>query len=690
MSGQSAFNQFPIPLPAGTDYTKQSIPVPGTERPGQSAVYRHAQFPLVTLGTPGVYTNLNELYAEGFRLGKGRPFLGHRPILSKKPLQYANYHVWQSWTEVDARRRAVGSAMHKMFQSGELGGRELDTVGIWSKNCPNWLLVDLALQGYGKVSVPLYDTLGADSVEYVINHAELTVVYASPEHIPFLLTIAPKLPTLKLIISIEPLEDDEKRVMVAWGKTSNIKVKDIAEVEEFGRANLIDIIPATSSTLATICYTSGTSGVPKGVLLSHGNMAVAAYAFMHHIDVQGDRTAMAFLPLAHIYERIMELCTVALGKQIGYTTGDPTRFLEDIQILRPHFVPLVPRVLNRVYQSVIAAGDAPGVKGALFRQAVAAKLHNLRTTGRLTHALWDRLVFRKVHAVLGGRIAIIACGSAPFSANIAEFLKVALLADVCEGYGMTENAGCCTSTWPNDPSACGVVGAPQPSSEIKLVDVPELGYRATDQPFPRGELCMRGGQRFIGYYKDPEKTKETIDEEGWLHTGDIATLDDHGRFKIIDRVKNIMKLAQGEYVALEHVENVYTIAPLVSQLFIYGDSFKSYLVGVVVPEPAQAAALIARVTGQRVAPEDTETLERLLQDKRVVDAALAELNKEVNVQKLKGFEKVRRIHVTLDAFTIENSCLTPTLKVRRKETYEKFRPYIDALYALPDPTASKL
>lgn len=145
-----------------------------------------------------------------------------------------------------------------------------------------------------------------------------------------------------------------------------------------------------------------------------------------------------------------------------------------------------------------------------------------------------------------------------------------------------------------------------------------------------------------------------------------------------------MKLAQGEYVALEHVENVYTTAPLVSQLFIYGDSFKSYLVGVVVPEPAQAAALIARVTGQRVAPEDTETLERLLQDKRVVDAALAELNKEVNVQKLKGcvlvviceqrlkadlarcsFEKVRRIHVTLDAFTIENNCLTPTLKVRR-------------------------
>ncbi|KAI0357386.1 acetyl-CoA synthetase-like protein [Trametes cingulata] len=690
MRDHRKINDLPILLPAGADYHKQSIAVPGTERPGQTAIYRHSQFELVTLDTPGVFTNLIEVYDEGLRRSKGGPFLGHRPVLSKKPLQYANYHVWQSWPEVDARRRALGSAVHKMFQSGELGGGELDTVGIWSKNCPNWLLVDLAMQAYGKVSVPLYDTLGADSVEYVINHAELTVVFAAPDHIPFLLTIAAKLPTLKMIVSLEALEDDQKRIFAAWAKSVNLQFKDIAEVEEYGRVNLIEVIPATSSTLATICYTSGTSGVPKGVLLTHGNLAAAAYSFLHHVEIQDDRVAMSFLPLAHIYERIMELSAVAVGKRIGYTTGDPMRFLEDIQVLKPHFVPLVPRVLNRVYQSAVVAGDVPGLKGAIFRQAVATKLHNLHTTGKMTHPLWDRLVFRKINAVLGGRIMMIACGSAPFSANIAEFLKIALLADLCEGYGMTENAGCCTTGWPHDPTSGGAVGAPVPSAEIKLVDVPELGYRATDKPFPRGELCMRGPQRFNGYYKDPVKTKETIDEEGWLHTGDIATLDYHGRFKIIDRVKNIMKLAQGEYVALEHVENVYMTSPLVSQLFIYGDSLQSYLVGIVVPDPAQAAALVTRVTGEGVSPEDTQRLERFLQDKRVVDAVLAELDKEINVQKLKGFEKVKRIHVTLDGFTVENNCLTPTLKIRRKETYEKFKPYIDALYALPDPTSSKL
>lgn len=136
--------------------------------------------------------------------------------------------------------------------------------------------------------------------------------------------------------------------------------------------------------------------MPKGALLSHGNLAIACYSILFGVEIEGDRAAMSFLPLAHIYERVMELTTVAVGKRIGYTTGDPTRFLEDIQLLKPHFVPLVPRVLNRVYQSVIAAGDAPGLRGAIFRTAVATKLENLKTRGQFTHVLWDRIVFRKV------------------------------------------------------------------------------------------------------------------------------------------------------------------------------------------------------------------------------------------------------------------------------------------------------
>lgn len=274
----------------------------------------------------------------------------------------------------------------------------------------------------------------------------------------------------------------------------------------------------------------------------------------------------------------------------------------------------------------------------------------------------------QISNVLGGRLVMVGCGSAPFSKNIANFLKIGLLADIREGYGMTENAACCTTCWPNDPSAGGTVGGPVPSAEVKLVDVPSLGYRVTDQPFPRGELLMRGGARFLGYYKDAEKTAEALDPEsegGWLRTGDIATLDGQGRFRIVDRVKNIMKLAQGEYVALEHVENAYAAVPLVAQLFVYGDGLQSYLVGVVVPDPVQLAELVHRVLRTRVSAEDGEALERYAREPRIVDAVLTEMDKERNVRKLKGFERIKRIHVTLDAFTVENDCLTPTLKVRR-------------------------
>ncbi|CDO70862.1 hypothetical protein BN946_scf184801.g55 [Trametes cinnabarina] len=248
-------NDLPVQLPPNADYNKQTVAVPGTERPGQTGKYlanlvtsaeRNTEscvrvilmavkqstviFDLITLDSPGVFSNLLEVWDEGYRRSKGGPFLAHRPVISKKPLQFANYYVWQSWPEVAARRSAIGSAVHRMFLDGQLGGRDMDTVGIWSKNCPSegncadWLIVDLALQAYGKVSVPLYDTLGADSVE-------MTVIFAAPEHIPFLLTIAPKLKTLKMIVSLEALSDEEKTVLSTWGKTQKLKVMDLGEGE---------------------------------------------------------------------------------------------------------------------------------------------------------------------------------------------------------------------------------------------------------------------------------------------------------------------------------------------------------------------------------------------------------------------------------------------------------------------------
>ncbi|KAM5538994.1 hypothetical protein V8D89_007217 [Ganoderma adspersum] len=681
----SKFAYLPVPMPADADYEKQCKAVPGTKRPGQTAHYRSSLEPFLDLKSPNVFTNLLEIFDEGLRRANGGPFLGHRPIISENPLKYADYHVWQTWPEVDARRRALGSALHKLFQDGTLGGGDLPTVGIWSKNCPNWQVVDLSLQAYGKVGVSLYDTLGKDSAEFIVNHAELTVIFATPAHIPSLLKLVPKCPKLKMIVAMDPLPAQTKAALSAWGETLNVQVKEQLELEEFGRANLIDLLPATSEQVATICYTSGTTGLPKGVVLTHGALAQAAHGYLYQFNMDNETTLISFLPLAHIYQRIMELIAMAMGAQIGYTTGDPMNLLDDLAVLKPHFFPTVPRVINRIYQSAMAAGTAPGIKGALFRRAVATKLHNLRTTGAFHHGFYDRLVFRKLAAVLGGRMRLFSSGSAPISANVMDFMKIGILSEVIEGYGMTENCASFVRTWTYDPKSSGTVGAPLPNCELKLIDVPSMGYSAEDRPYPRGEICMRGEQRFTCYFKDPKKTAETIDEEGWLHTGDVGLLDDALRLKIIDRVKNIMKLAQGEYVALENIESIYGGSAIVAQLYVHGDSLQSYLIGVAVPDPVQFAALVSRVRGKPISPDDVAALDEATKDPQIVAAFLAELQKQAKKHQLKGFEQLKRIHLTLELFSTENGCLTPTLKIRRKETYEFFKGPLDALYALGEP-----
>ncbi|KAH9951313.1 acetyl-CoA synthetase-like protein [Amylocystis lapponica] len=685
---------LPVPIPPDVDYSNQAAELPGTRKPGQTGHYRSTAYPFLTLQSPEIFHTVPEIFEEGLRRSRNQPFLGHRPVLSTNPVTYANHYVWESYASVDARRRAVGSALHKYFQDGILKSGDMQNVGIWSANRPDWEVLDLALQSYRKVSVALYDTLGKDSVGEM-NHAEVPIVFASLQHIPFLLRLAPRVPHLRIIVSFDPLSPEASKILSEWGQEQNIQVMDFAAIQEIGRANLIEPLPVTYDDIATICYTSGTTGNPKGnplgVLLSHGNVSISVYTQLMFDAVVADNVVISYLPLAHVYERIMMLACIAVGSRVGFSTGDPLRLLEDMQILKPTFVATVPRVLNRIYQLAIMAGSAPGLKGALFRRGMQVKLDTLHATGEYKHAFWDRLVFNKVSAVLGGRVALLACGSAPISAPVMDFMRIALGACILEAaYGMTENCGTASHVWPMDPKSAGTVGPVLPCNDLKLIDVPSMGYSAEDKPYPRGEMCMRGDNHFKGYYKDPVNTKSTIDEEGWVHTGDVAMIDECGRIKIIDRVKNIMKLAQGEYVALESIENVYSSCPLVAQLFVYGDSLQSYLIAVVVVDPVQFAPLLSKVYGKTVEVTDTATLAQAVKDPQVNSAVLKELAKVAAKEHLKGFEMVKRIHVTMDPFSVDNGCLTPTFKVRRKETYAYYKKELDALYALGEPPSAKL
>ncbi|KII88699.1 hypothetical protein PLICRDRAFT_41910 [Plicaturopsis crispa FD-325 SS-3] len=673
-----------IPYPKDLDYTKQSVPVPGTKKPGQTGHYRNAIFPFVEVG-PTRLTTLTQVFDSGLRQSRRGPCLGHRPLISKQPLKFANEYVWQTYEEVDVRRRSIGSALWKLFADGVLGGGEMDTVGIWLQNRPEWQIIDLALQAYKKVCVSLYDTLGKDSVEYIINHAHLTVIFVTPTQIPSLLKMAPAIPMLKLIVSVDELSPDAKRILGTWGEVQGVQVKELWELEALGKADPVDIVEPTYEQVATLCYTSGTTSKPKGVVLTHGNLAMSVEANVYGIALDRTSCLISYLPLAHIYERFMELTVLAMGARIGYFTGDPQRLLEDAQILRPQLFPSVPRVLNRIYQSAMVAGSAPGLKGALFQKAVQVKLERFRATGDHTHALWDRLVFSKIAGVLGGRLQFVINGSAPLSADVMDFLKISLLCHVVEGYGMTENCSIGTKTIPGDRSASGTIGPPQVTDEIKLIDVPALSYSAEDKPNPRGELCVRGPSCFKVYYKDEENTKNTVDAEGWIHTGDVAEIDSYGRFKIIDRVKNIMKLAQGEYVALEKIENFYSASPAAAQIYVHGDSLQPYLIAVVVADPVTLAVTASQALGAKVTPDDPVALANAAKDQKVKDAVLATLAVEAKKNGLKGFETIKRIHITLEPFSIENGTLTPTFKVRRKDAYARYKAELDALYALGEP-----
>lgn len=335
---------------------------------------------------------------------------------------------------------------------------------------------------------------------------------------------------------------------------------------------------------------------------------------------------------------------------------------------------------------------AGGVKKRLFDAALAAKTEGLKH-GKLTHALYDRLIFNKIKKGLGmDQLRFVVSGSAPLSDNVMIFFRCLLGVPVMEGYGQTEGTAAGTVTHPDDIHTAGHVGGPMGCVEVVLEDVPEMGYLNADrdhrgQPcVGRGEICLRGPSVFQGYYKDEKNTKEAIDEEGWLHSGDIGLWRPGGTLQIIDRKKNIFKLAQGEYVAPEKIENILTRSPLISQCFVYGDSLQSFLVAIVVPDE-EPAHLWASTNEPSLA---NAPLDQLCASSSFKDAIMKEIVALSKENALQGFETVRAIHVTPILFSVDNDMLTPTFKLKRDKAREAYEKEIAELYASGPSQLSKL
>jgi len=295
--------------------------------------------------------------------------------------------------------------------------------------------------------------------------------------------------------------------------------------------------------------------------------------------------------------------------------------------------------------------------------------------GYLTHAVWDYLVFGKIKEKLGGRVRLMFSGSAPLSQTVHAFLRVCFGVPVVEGYGQTENSAALSVQAAWDVGTVGHVGFPLPTVEIKLVDVPEMNYLTSDKPHPRGELCYRGPVTCKGYFKNQAKTDELIDKHGWYHSGDVASIDELGRIKIIDRSKNIFKLSQGEYIAPEKIENIYVQSQWVAQSFVYGDSLKSSLVAVVVPD----FEVLGPWAKEKKHPH-ADSPKELCNDPEIVKMVLEDMTKVGKANKMLGFEFVSTITLVPDAFSVDNDLLTPTFKLKRPQAKKAFQAQLDEMY----------
>uniref|UniRef100_A0A8C7ZK98 Arachidonate--CoA ligase n=1 Tax=Oryzias sinensis TaxID=183150 RepID=A0A8C7ZK98_9TELE len=405
------------------------------------------------------------------------------------------------------------------------------------------------------------------------------------------------------------------------------------------------------------CYTYSMAVVPLYDTLG-------TEAMVHIINLGKKNLKRLKSELAHL-----NLSTVLVHSSVGFYQGDITLLMDDMKTLKPTFLPVVPRLLNRIYDKILASTKSP-LRRALLHFAVQRKQAELSRGIVRNNSLWDKLIFNKIQASLGGNLRFVLTASAPISSTVLSFLRATLGCLIFEGYGQTECTSGCTFSMPGD-SSTGHVGAPLPCAMVKLVDIPEMNYYAKNG---EGEICIQGPSVFRGYLKDPERTAEALDSEGWLHTGDVGQWLKNGSLRIIDRKKHIFKLSQGEYIAPEKIENIYMRSTPVLQVFVHGDSLQSYLVGIVVPDP-EVFVDWSKERGFM------GSYKELCQNPDVKNAVLEDMRGVGKEAGLKSFEQVKDLHLHPEMFSIANGLLTPTLKSRRNDIRQVFQEQLSSMYS---------
>ena len=667
----------------GTESTNKfiySIEVPNSAKPGSSSVFVNPQSRAYLMSQNPYGNTLYEIFESAVRRFPNQPYLGTR---AKTEAGFGDYQ-WLTYEQVQTRARSIGWGLSALglAEKDEDGNSFL---GIYSKNRMEWILMDHACIRQDIITVPVYDTLQSDALEYMVEQTKMRVVacdYKSSSNV-LKLRKEGELRPLQIIIQFEEVSAD----LAQEAEQVGLKIYSLSDIEKLGtnnqeKSNIREDRPPKPDSIFTICYTSGTTGRAKGAMLTHVNFVSTFTGLIENsFAFQSTDVHLSYLPLAHVMERLAIHHFTSFGMSVGFFQGEILKLKEDLASLKPTVFISVPRLYNR-FNDLISQqlSELTGPKKLLASRGLSAKQHYYRTQGALTHKLWDSLIFQKIKNVLGGRVKIMVTGSAPISGDVIDFLKVVFSCPFIEGYGQTESSGgtCLTNRL---EKTTGIIGGPVTTAELKLADVPDMEYLSTDVdqngfPTPRGEICIRGPVVFAGYYKNPEITSETIDQEGWLHTGDVGLRNFHdGSFKIIDRKKNFFKLQQGEYVSAEKIEMVYAKSYFISQIFVYGDSLQSYLVAIVIPDDAFIRKRWAKENGF---DENTEW-QQICSSEKLTKAVLQEMDEKAKEFKLLGFEVVKKVFLEPKPWTTDD-LLTPTQKLMRFNAKKKYDEVIQRLY----------
>ncbi|KMZ84644.1 long-chain-fatty-acid-CoA ligase [Plasmodium vivax Brazil I] len=706
--------------------------VKGTAKKNSSNIFRPTKYELCqsfekTKGFLGIeMSNKYEVFCFACNYYYDEDFLGERKKEVRGNETILGEYSFKTYGEIKNEIEILASALYQ-FETIEPNTftdngayDKLKILGIWSKNRVEWLTTDYACSAIDYVTVPIYDTMGINSVKYIFQKTQMKICCIEAEKLECLIKLKDELADLQILIIYDEwsLRDDIKQ----RASKAGYKVyfyKDL--IDKFKNQNIIPQCefydhafhsqekagksvpkrvsggkgqPGGNSTsgnnalmqklkknkgkvtdVCTIIFTSGSSGMPKGAMLTHNTFIT----FLQSYIIDGNRlglikhdVVLSYLPLAHVYERLIEFALCFFGAKIGYFSGNIKELVSDINELKPSFLITVPRILQKIHDNVME-----GLKNKSFiaRTLVRTALKNkksiyLKNPKKFSHPIYD-IILQPVRNRFGGRIRTQVMGSASMDKNKLIDLQMLFSAPISEGWGMTEvGVGFLQHRY---DSTKGTIGGMFSNVSMKVVKVENMKYDPKAYP-NRGELCVKGSSLMVGYFRDEQLTKKSFDEDGFFYTGDVVEVNENNAYvRIIDRAKNIFKLAQGEYIEPEKLENLYTNSIYIENIFVHGYNYENELVSIIVPNEIFVRDY-AKKNNLNMPFEELLKCDAI---KKLFHNEILAMSKTYN---LNGIEKIHLFHLTPIPFSVENKQLTPTHKVVRNAILADYKQVIDDLY----------